>query len=124
MSEFREFIFNPFKRAINTGSIIGITQLQINFAASGDNTLVSAVPGRIIRVHKVFLVGAGASNVRFWNGASVDVDPLSGQMNFASGWAIAIDIDDFTMITTAGKALVFASSAAVQVGGWLKYSVE
>ena len=64
------------------GTILGASQDIVNFTGTGDQTLVTAVAERKIHLLKLLLVGAGASNMRFWSGASVDAASLSGQMNF------------------------------------------
>lgn len=121
---FNQFHIRKGSRPLGQGPLIGVTQTPINLTGSGDTTLVTAVVGRIIRVHKLLLVGAGASNVQLWSGPSAEVDSITGQMNFPAGWVMALDLDDFTMVTGSGKALVWASSAAIQTGGLLVYSVE
>ena len=123
MAAKASFILCRSNRGLGQGPIIGIIQDQVNFSSSGDQTLIAAVTGRTIKVHKLLLVGAGASNMRLWSGPSSEADPITGQMNFAGGWSIALDDDDFTITPESGKALVLASSAAIQVGGMIIYSI-
>jgi len=119
-----QFHVRKGSRPLNQGPLVGTTQVPINLTGSGDTVLVAAETGRIIRVHKLFVVGGAASNVRLWSGPSSEVDSITGQMNFPAAFAMALDLDDFTMVTAPGKALVWASSAAIQLGGILVYSKE
>ena len=121
---FTQFQIKKGSRGLNVGPLMAVTQVPVNLTGSGDTTLVTAIPSRIIRVHKLLLVGAAASNVRLWSGPSSEADSITGQMNFPAGWVMALDLDDFTMVTGPGKALVWASSEAIQTGGLLVYSVE
>jgi hypothetical protein len=119
-----QFVKQSRTGPLKSGPILGTTQDQINFTGTGDKTLVAAITGRRIRVHKLFIVGAAASNLRFWSGASSDNVPITGQMNFGSNFVLALDNDDFTILTDTGDALILSSSVDIQVGGLLVYSVE
>ena len=118
-----QVIVRRSSHGLGQGPVIGTYQDQVDFSSSGDQTLVAAVVGRFIKIHKLFLVGASASNIRLYSGPSSEADPLTGSMNFAGGWSIALDEDDFTITCESGKAFVLTSSAAIQVGGLLVYSV-
>ena len=93
----------------------------IDAASSGDNTLVSAVTGKKIRVLSAFLVASNTVTVRFESGASGTA--LTGQMVLTS------PSDGFTLpfnpcgwFETATAALLnLELSGAVSVDGCLTY---
>jgi hypothetical protein len=104
------------------GPLTGLTKDSVNFSSSGDNTIIAAVPGRILKIHKLFIVGR-ATELRFWSGPSSEADPRSGLMPFDGNFGLAFDGDDFPMEMAIDKAFVISSSNAVQCGGWISYSV-
>jgi hypothetical protein len=123
MSVKSQFIVRRSNRGLGQGPVLGVSQDQVNFSSSGDQTLVVAVTSRIIKVHKLLIVGAGATDIRLYSGPSSEADPITGSMNFAGGFSIALDDDDFMILCESGKALVLNSSNAVQVGGIIVYSI-
>lgn len=95
----------------------------IDAASSGDNTLLAAQgAGNMIRVHQVFLVAAGAVNVRFESGASGTA--LTGQMNLAVNSGFVLPFSPIGWFTTAANALLnLELSGAVSVDGSFAYTV-
>jgi hypothetical protein len=100
----------------------GLTRAAIDVESSGDNTLIAAVAGKIIRVYQVVLMSSGTVNVRFESGASGTA--LTGQINlvantgFASGWC---PVGHFE--TAEGALLNLELSGAVSVDGWIVYGL-
>jgi hypothetical protein len=115
-----DVIFTPQGRK---GPLLGIENEIINFATSGDNTVITAVVNRKIRIHKLFLVGASASNIRFWSGPSSENAPKSGLLPFGANFGLAFDGEEFPLETGVGKAFVISSSTAIQCGGWITYKL-
>jgi len=104
-------------------TLIPYINLAIDHAASGDNTLVAAQTGKRIIVHQLFLVAAGAVNVRFESGAGGTA--LTGQMNFAANGGIVLPFSEQGWFETAQSTLLnLELSGAVSVDGSLKYSVK
>lgn len=99
----------------------------IDAASSGDNTLVAAagvdpdsLVGLKIRVTSLFLIAAGAVNVRFESGASGTA--LTGQMNLTTNSGIVLPYNpDGWFETSANELLNLELSDAVSVDGALKY---
>ena len=92
----------------------------IDHAASGDNTLVAAVPGKKIRVLSFLLVSAGTVTVRFESGASGTA--LTGQMTTAVNSVIAAPYNPGGWFETAAGALLnLELSGNVSVDGVLNY---
>lgn len=93
----------------------------IDVATLGDNTIVSAVTGKIIRVYEVVLISSGTTTVRFESGTGGTA--LTGQMNlsanvgFSSGWCPTGHFE-----TAEGVLLNLELSAAVSVDGWIVYA--
>lgn len=96
------------------------TRTAINAASSGDNTLIAAVVGQTIRVHKLFFIASGTVNIKFKDGAGSDLTPA---MPLYAGGGVTLDFDgDPWFVTTAGNAFVLYLSAAVQISGRIYYS--
>jgi len=92
----------------------------IDAATSGDNTLVAAVTSRRIRVLSLFLVAAGAVNVRFESGAGGTA--LTGQMNLVANTGFVLPYNPAGWFETAVTTLLnLELSAAVSVDGSLTY---
>ena len=99
---------NVVKRAVLSG------------AGSGDNSVVAAVTGKRIRVVSLFLIAAGAVNVRFESGAGGDA--LTGVMSIAANGGLALNANyDGWFQTNGGEALNMELGGAVQVSGALTY---
>lgn len=95
----------------------------IDNATSGDNTLVSAVAGKRIRVLSLFLVSAGTVTVRFESAASGTA--LTGQMTLVANTGFALPYNPGGWFETiAGDLLNLELSGAVSVDGSLSYSLR
>ena len=103
----------------------GLTALQpkfaiIDHASSGDNTLVSAVAGKRIRVLNIVMVVSGTVTIRFESGASGTA--LTGQIALTAQTGFAPGFDPTGHFQTAvGQLLNLELSDAVSCDGWLKY---
>lgn len=92
----------------------------IDFASSGDNTLVAAVSSKKIRVVSLFVVAAGTVNVRFESGAGGTA--LSGQMNLIANTGFVLNFNQAGWFETAATTLLnMELSAAISVDGALTY---
>lgn len=98
----------------------------IDCSSSGSNTIVAAVPGRILRVLS-YVVVANAAVVATWKSGSTSI---SGPMNLAaagSGVSAPPSVSSMGyfahLVTAPGEALVLSLGGAVQVGGHLTYEV-
>lgn len=92
----------------------------INAASSGDNTIISAVVGKKIRVLSYTLITADAVDVRWESGAGGTA--LSGVMSFGANGGVSPAFDPTGHFETASNTLLnMELSAAVQVSGHLKY---
>jgi hypothetical protein len=97
--------------------------LVVDHATSGDNTLLAAVAGQRIIVHQLFLVAAGAVNVRFESGTGGTA--LTGQMNLAANGGLVLPFNEKGWFETAQNTLLnLELSGAVSVDGALKYSLK
>jgi hypothetical protein len=87
---------------------------------SGNNTIVAAVPGKIIRVYQLLLVSAGEVTTR-WESAAGGT-ALTGFMPLvaSSGYAPSFcPVGHFE--TVEGELLNLELSATITVGGWIVY---
>lgn len=92
----------------------------LDAASSGDNTLIAAVASKKIRVLSLFLVSAGAVNVRFESGASGTA--LTGQMNLVANTGFVLPYNPLGWFETASNTLLnLELSAAISVDGSIVY---
>ena len=92
----------------------------VNIAGSGDNTVISAVTGKKIRVLHYSLVCGAAVNVRFESGAGGTA--LTGVMEFAANSGISVPFSPVGHFeTTSGALLNIELSGAVNVDGHITY---
>lgn len=99
---------------------LAVKYASIDVSSSGDNTLVSSVSGKKIRVLSCFLVAAGTVNVRFESGAGGTA--LTGQMNLIANTGFVLPHNVHGWFQTADTTLLnLELSAAVSVDGSLTY---
>lgn len=92
----------------------------IDAASSGDNTIVSAVNPKKLRVLSLFVVAAAAVTVRFESGAGGTA--LTGQMVLAANGGFALPFNPVGWFETASNTLLnLELSGAVSVDGSLTY---
>jgi hypothetical protein len=92
----------------------------IDAATSGDNTLVTGVTGKKIRVLSLMMISAGTVTARFESGASGTA--LSGQMNLIANSGFTLPFNPVGWFETAAAALLnLELSAAISVDGMLVY---
>lgn len=87
----------------------------VNISSSGDNTIIAAVAGKSITVHRVKILLASQTTVTFKDGASA----LSGPETCT--YQILDFSDDPYYRTTAGNAFIINLGANVQCGGTIWY---
>ena len=96
--------------------------VDLDFAASGDNTVIAAVTGRPIRVWRMMVIANAAVNVVWKHGSTAfngHAWPITAQ---GSGWVL--DMDNEPWFSTApGEAFVMNLSGAVQMFGKIFYSL-
>lgn len=92
----------------------------IDAATSGDNTILAAVTSKKIRVLSVFVIAAGAVNVRFESGTGGTA--LTGQMNLTTNSGFVLPFNPVGWFETAsGTLLNLELSGAVSVDGSFTY---
>jgi hypothetical protein len=96
-----------------------IKSAVVSVGSSGNNTLVSAVTSKRIKVIGYILQSLGTVNVQFRSNST----PLSGVFNFQTreGITQATAAPSFLFGTNAGEALVLNLSAGVNVVGIITY---
>lgn len=97
----------------------GLLKASINFSGSGDNTLVAGSAQTIIRVYRLWLVVAAATNLIFKDGTTA----LNGAADMSANGGLTFDHNgEPWFVTGAGNAFVLNSSSAVQIGGMVYYT--
>lgn len=97
-----------------------IKRAIISGSSSGDNTLVTAVTGKRIRVLSLFLVTSGAVTVRFESAAGGTA--LTGQMAIAANGSLVLPHNEKGWFQTAAAELLnMELSTGVAVNGALVY---
>lgn len=100
------------------GNIVTPKFAVISASASGDNTVVSAVTGKKIRVLHYSLVCAAAVTLTWKSGTTA----ISGGMAFGTNNGISTPYSPQGLFETAsGQALVLSLSTDASVGGHLTY---
>lgn len=93
----------------------------IGVSGSGDNTIITAVPERKIRVYAYTLVSAGTVAARFESGAGGTA--LTGQMTLAVNTETSNSSDKGLFETARGDLLNLELNAAVSVDGHITYRI-
>jgi hypothetical protein len=98
-----------------------LTSAAVNASAAGNNALVAAVAGQIIRVYRLLIVIAAADTMYFRDGAAGAA--LTGLMSMSQYGSIVLDHDGEPWFTTsAGNAFVLNMTAGVQASGRIYYT--
>lgn len=96
-----------------------LTRVAINISNSGDNSVIAAVAGKRILIHRLWLVAGGATNVTFKDSLA---SPASMSMTANAG--LTLDISDEPWFVTAiNAAFVINSTNAVQLSGECAYNL-
>lgn len=97
-----------------------MTSAPINVDTMGDNTLVAAVPGKIVRCYRLVLVPSAELIIQFEDGSSDAI--IMGPMSLAANTVFQLSFDSQCWLeTSAGNALLLNLSAGSQCGGGLFY---
>lgn len=97
-----------------------LTPLAISFSSSGDNTVISAVASKKIKVHRIFFVCSAATAVTIKDGASTN---LTGAMSMGANGGFTLDLQgDPWFITAASNALIINQTGTAQVSGAIYYT--
>lgn len=98
-----------------------LTEVAINAASSGDNSLVALTAGQIIRVWAFWLKVDGAAGVSLkFRSGTTDLHPAL-PFNDKDGWVLGFQSRPWFTCTIA-EALQMNLSAAIQVSGRLYYT--
>jgi len=95
-----------------------VTSAVINFATSGNHTIVTGVAGSVIKITKLMFTVGGETNITFYGGAVA----LTGPMDFGGTDEPRgiVDTQGFLPYEVAeGESFIMNSSGAVQVSGYL-----
>ena len=94
----------------------------INFATVADQTVVSAVAGKQIKVYALNMTPGGTTTVTPKDGATA----LTGAITIVAGIPFILNASangDPWFVTSSGNAFVINNSVAVQVSGSCRYEI-
>jgi len=95
------------------------TQASLSFAASGDNTIVTATASQTTRVHRIWFVSAAPVDVIFKSAATA----LTGTLSMSGRSTLMLDMStEPWFVTGTNEALIINLSAAVQCSGRIYYT--
>ena len=89
-------------------------------STSGTIAGVAAVTGSVLRIYRIWLVAAGATNLTFEDGATA----LSGAVPLTTSQQIFLPFDSGWphFVTSAGNAFNIGNSGGVQISGTIWYT--
>ncbi len=94
------------------------TLAAINFASTGDNTLVTGVAGKIITVLRLFLVVSIATNLIFKDGTTA----LTRAMSMSANGSLTFPYDATPyFFTSPGNNFILNQSTTAQISGEIYY---
>jgi hypothetical protein len=93
-----------------------MTAAAISAASMGSNTLVAAATGKIIRVHRLLIVAAGAVSAQFLDSATA----LTRVVSLVTGVPLILAFDTKPwFVCSVGNAFNVTLGGAVQISGML-----
>lgn len=102
----------------------GDNRIKIDAASNGDNQLIAAVAGKMIRVLSMFFVVAGAVNAKFQSDSGGSASDLTGALPLAANGGASLPFNPHGWIqTAAGKKLNLNLSGAIQISGSITYAL-
>lgn len=102
----------------NAGTLVTVKFAPISASSNGDNTIVSAVANKAIRVLSYVLMANGTVNAK-WRSDTTDI---SGLFYLVANTGAAPGENQYGQFQTAtGEALVLNLSGGIAVGGHLSY---
>lgn len=108
----------PGSGIVPTGNINSFTEASIDFSNTGDNTVISAVAGKTIRIFRIFFVCSAATEITIKNGTTA----LTGAMSMGQNGGFTLDYQAEAWFTaTAGNAFVISQSGTAQISGRIYY---
>lgn len=94
------------------------TRIRVNLSSTGDNTVVSSVTGKKIRIIGGALYAAGQNDLEIKSGSSTILTDIPFVANFGTATTFSAYGD---LETASGEALVFNLSTTNDITGYLTY---
>lgn len=110
--------------AVNTlSNPVGLSEMTINAATSGDNTIIPAQRNKVIKVYSMFFIAGGIVTATVKDGPT---DLKTGPMTLpVAGANLFLDFRVQPWWTlTAGNAFILNLSGAIQLSGTIYYTQE
>src|SRR5262249_31221887 len=111
----------PVPVAFGAQKVSDFTEVAINCATLGDNTIVPGTAAQSIRVYAFFFMVGAAVDIKWKDGTGADFHPALPFMSKGAAW----DKDPMGrpwFTTQPGNGLILNLSVAVQVSGRLYYT--
>lgn len=107
----------------NLANPVGLLDLPVDIAASGDNIIIPAQRNKVIKVYSMFFISGGIVTAQVKDGPST---PKTGPMDLpAPGANLFLDFRVQPWWTlTAGNAFIINLSGAIQLSGTIYYTQE
>lgn len=97
-----------------------LTEIIVDAAGAGDNTIISGVAAQTIRIWKIFFVCDADVSVLFKDGAGIN---LTGLVAMKANGSVVLDFDGEPWFTaSAGNAFIINLSGAFGIRGRCYYS--
>lgn len=104
---------------IPKGTSATLTEAAIDFSTTGNNTVVSGVANKTVRVFRIFFVCSAATNITIKDGSDT---ALTGAMSMSANGGFTLDaIGEAWFRTSAGNAFVIHQSGTAQISGRVYY---
>jgi hypothetical protein len=98
-----------------------IIRADISIATSGNNTIITGVAGKTIRIHRITLFCNVSNNITLYNGATKIMDVMDFTSNM--GWEHD-SCDHCPFVLADGSNFVLNLSASQQVSGSVWYAQD
>jgi hypothetical protein len=102
-------------------SPFGFSYTQINATADGDNTVIAAQAGKVIRVISYVLTSTATGAVLVKDGAGTVLARFNPAVNGGAAFAGGVDAPAFE--TASGQSLVINNAAGIDTIGHIGYVV-
>jgi hypothetical protein len=116
---------NPLP-VVTGGGAVTYLQAPVSFNASGDNTIVAAVTGKVINIQRLFLVNGDGSTTTQITFKDSTPTSFSGAFPLIPAGSFTGDSEGGAPLFTTGtdKGFIVNSSAAVQISGTVWYTEQ
>jgi len=96
-----------------------LARAPVSFSTNGTNTIVSGIPGQVVRVYRIFFVTSAATTVTIQDGGT----NLSGAIPLGQNGSVVLDTSgDPWYQSSPGNPINITSNTTAQISGSLWYT--